>query len=314
MRVLVTGGAGYIGSIAVHELLKEGHEVIVVDNLSNGKEELVPKNVWFYNVDLVDLDELKDVFSENEIDAVIHFASYKAVDESMENAIKYSDNVTGTTNLLKCMAAFDVKKLVYSSSAAVYGVPDESVATEDTSVNPTSFYGETKLQCERMIEWFSKIYGIQYVSLRYFNVAGDYLGYIDPDAKNVLPIIIETLLGKRDKFMIFGDDYDTRDGTCVRDYVHVKDLIDAHIAALDVDTNEIINLGTAEGTTVKELVDMTEEVTGKKLNYEFAPRRVGDAGAFVASNEKAKKLLGWEPKYTVKEMIKSTYEAYKKND
>ena len=182
---------------------------------------------------------------------------------------------------------------------------------EGAIVDPINYYGYAKLASEQIIEWYSGIYNINYISLRYFNVAGDAgFRYIDPDAKNVLPIIMETLLGEREKFIIYGDDYDTKDGTCIRDYIDINDLVDAHILALDAEESGIINLGTSEGVSVKELVDLAIEVTGKDLKYEIGQRRKGDAAMVIASNEKAKKVLGWEPKRDIKEMIKSTYEAY----
>ena len=273
--------------------------------------ELIHKNAKFYEIDLVDKGALETVFSENKIDAVMHFAGYKAVDESMGNAVKYSDNIVGTLNLLNVMVKYDVKKIIYSSSAAVYGMPGSGLLDESAPVNQINYYGYTKFASEQMIEWYSKIHGINYVTLRYFNVIGDAgLNYIDPDAKNVLPIIMEVLSGKRDKFLICGDDYDTRDGTCIRDYNDINDLIDAHILALDTEENGIINLGTSKGLSVREIVDMVMDVSGKEINWEVGPRRDGDPAVVVASNEKAKAVLGWEPKRDIREMIRTTYKAY----
>jgi UDP-glucose 4-epimerase len=311
--ILVTGGAGYIGSIAVKELIRQGYAVIVVDNLSKGLRKLVDPEAEFYMIDLTDKEKLAKVFRKK-IDAVIHFAAYKAVEESMENPEKYCDNITGTLNLLNLMAKNKVKKLIYSSSAAVYGNPKCNPIDEKHPTEPINFYGFTKLECERFIEWYSKLHGINYVCLRYFNVAGDGgLGYVDPEAKNIMPILMEVIVGKRKKLTIFGNDYDTRDGTCIRDYIDVNDLIRAHVLALDAKDNAIINLGTSSGVSVKELVDAALEVTGKKIEVEYGPRRKGDPVALVASNEKAKKLLKWKPEKSVKDMIASTYEAYKKN-
>jgi len=310
--ILVTGGAGYIGSVAVKSLLEQKYSVVVVDNLSKGSKELVDKRAKFYELDLVDTVSLGKVFAENEIFAVIHFASYKAVEESMVDAAKYSDNIIGTINLLKQMAKNDVKRIIFSSSAAVYGEPKEGVVNEKSPTKPINFYGFTKLEDEKIIQWYSKIYNINYICLRYFNVAGDGgLNYLDPDAKNVLPIIMEVLFGKREKLTVFGDDYPTRDGTCIRDYVDVNDLVDAHILALDVDYNGVINLGTSNGVSVTELIKFTEEVVGKELPVVIGKKRAGDPPMLIASNELAKKILGWEPKRDIKEMITSTYEAYK---
>ncbi|MBC8500726.1 MAG: UDP-glucose 4-epimerase GalE [Nanoarchaeota archaeon] len=307
--ILVTGGAGFIGSVAVKTLLSNGYSVVVVDNLSKGKKDLVDSKAKFYELDLV--DDLSKVFEENKIDAVIHFAAYKAVEESMENAVKYSSNITGTINLLNRMVEHNVKKIIFSSSAAVYG-EEKGVISEDNETNPCNYYGFTKLECEKIIEWYGKVYGIGYVSLRYFNVAGDGgLKYMDPDAKNIFPIIMEVLVGKREKVVVFGNDYDTRDGTCIRDYIDVTDLVKAHILALDVDYNGVINLGTSKGVSVKELVDWTSEVIGKQVPFEYGDRRAGDPPTLIASNEKALKVLNWKPERSVKDMIKSTYDAYK---
>ncbi|NQU98160.1 UDP-glucose 4-epimerase GalE [Candidatus Woesearchaeota archaeon] len=309
--ILVTGGAGYIGSVAVKALLKKNYDVVVIDNLSKGLKKLVDSKAKFYELDLV--DDLSKVFEENKIDAVIHFAAYKAVEESMENAVKYSDNISGTINLLNCMVKYSVKKIIFSSSAAVYGEAN-GVLSENHDTNPCNYYGFTKLECEKIIKWYSKVHGIGYVCLRYFNVAGDGgLRYLDPDAKNIFPIIMEVLVKKREKVVIFGKDYDTRDGTCVRDYIDINDLVDAHLLALDVDYNGIINLGTSKGASVKELVDWTSEVIGRQVPFEYGKRRAGDPAELIASNEKALKILNWKPKRTVKDMIKSTYDAYKES-
>jgi UDP-glucose 4-epimerase len=310
MQILVTGGAGYIGSVAVKQLLNKGYSVIVVDNLSKGLKELVDEKAKFYEVDLTDKENLEEIFLENQINAIMHFAGYKAVGESMTNPTKYSDNITGTINLLDLMVKYKIPKIIYSSSAAVYGESKEEIVTEESKTNPSSYYGLTKLICEDLIKWYSKLHNLNYILLRYFNVAGDGgLKYIDPEAQNVIPIIMEAVVGKRDKFIISGNDYDTPDGTGIRDYIDINDLIDAHILALDLDQNEIINLGTNKGVSVKELVDSTIQIAGN-FNYEFGERRPGDCATLIASNEKAKNLLNWQPQKTIQEMIKSTYEAY----
>jgi UDP-glucose 4-epimerase len=311
MNILVTGGAGYIGSAAVAELIKANHKVIVIDNLSNSSQKFVSKKAKFCELDLTDEPKLEEVFKEHKIEAVIHFAAYKAVDESMENAVKYSDNIYGTINLLNLMVKYKVPKIVFSSSAAVYGMPKEGKVDEKTQENPINYYGFTKLMCEKVIDWYSRIHGIRYVSLRYFNVAGDAgLKYIDKDAKNIFPILMEVISGKRDKLIIYGKDYDTRDGTCVRDYIDLNDLVEAHVLAIDAEGSHIINLGTSLGVTVKELVEATEQVTGNKIPHEYGERRKGDPPILIASNSKAKDILRWEPKRTIKEMIESTLEAY----
>ncbi|MFH1398672.1 MAG: UDP-glucose 4-epimerase GalE [Candidatus Woesearchaeota archaeon] len=311
MEILVTGGAGYIGSAAVKKLVEAGYKVVVVDNLSRGQKSYVNPKAKFYQLDLTDAKGLARVFEQNHIDAVMHFAAYKAVGESMANAGKYSDNITGTITLLSQMVKFGVKKMVYSSSCAVYGMPEVEHIDECTPTKPINYYGYTKLSCEQIIDWYAKIHNIKYVSLRYFNVAGDAgLNYIDQSAENIIPIIIEVIVGTRKKLTIFGKDYSTRDGTCVRDYIDVSDLIEAHILALKLEKNAVINLGTGKGASVQELVDTAIEVTGKRFSYEFGPRRKGDPACLIASNAKAKKLLGWSPKTSLKQMLKSTYQAY----
>lgn len=311
MKILVTGGAGYIGSAFV-KLAVQDNEVIVLDNLSKGKIELVDKKAKFYHADLTNKLALEKIFSENKIDAVVHFAAYKAVGESMKDAVKYSGNIAGTMNLLNAMVKFNVNKIVFSSSAAVYGLPKEDVANEETKLEPINFYGFTKLECERIIEWYNQVHKINFICLRYFNVAGDAgLKYQDPEAENVFPIIMETISGKRKEFTIFGEDYNTSDGTCVRDYIHINDLVQAHLLAIKSNYNGPINLGTGNGFSVKSLVEEFIKITGKKFPYKFGPRRAGDPACLVASNKKAKEILGWQPKFTIQEMIKSTFDAYK---
>jgi UDP-glucose 4-epimerase len=309
--ILVTGGAGYIGSVAVKKLIQKGFKVVVVDNLSKGLKELVDKEAIFYELDLVDKEKLESVFKKHKFDYVMHFAGYKAAGESMENAIKYSDNIKATINLLDLIVKYKVKKIIYSSSAGVYGDPKYTPMDENHSTSPINYYGHTKLICEDLIKWYSKVYGFNYVCLRYFNVAGDGgLNYVDPVPLNILPLIMDTIVGKREKLLVFGDDYDTPDGTCIRDYIDVLDLIDAHILAINLKENEIINLGTSKGTSVKELIDYSIKVSGKKFNFEIVSRRPGDPAILVASNEKAKKVLNWNPKNDYKQMIESTYNVY----
>lgn len=311
MNILVTGGAGYIGSVAVKELIKQNHSVVVIDNLSKGKKELVNENAKLCIGDLTDRKFVEEVFSNNKFDAVIHFAGYKAVEESMFDAPKYSQNIIGTITLLDSMVKYKVPKIIFSSSAATYGMPETDVLTEESKTNPINYYGFTKLDDEKIMAWYDQIHNIKFIALRYFNVAGDGgLNYIDPDAKNILPIIMEYIFGKRDKLKVFGDDYQTPDGTCVRDYIHVLDLVDAHIKALSVKDSYIINLGSNNGFSVKQLIEATEKITGKKIIYEVAPRREGDPATLIASNKLAKKILNWESKRTIDEMISSTYKAY----
>lgn len=312
-RILVVGGAGYIGSHVVSLLMKAGHEVTIFDNLSTGLQaNLFPENRLIVG----DICKEIDIFSAMEgQDAVMHFAAKKAVGESMENPAKYArNNLIGTLNLLNAMDHHEVKYLVFSSSAAVYGMPDVSVVDENTPVNPINFYGFTKAEIEKCLLWYDRLCDIKFVALRYFNAVGYDLERVlrgrEVNPQNLLPIIIEVAEGKRKKLQIFGDDYPTPDGTCIRDYVHVCDLAQAHLLALDklmkgMDS-QILNLGTEKGTSVKEMVTAVEEVLGKKLNVEIAPRREGDPACLIASAEKARKILGWKPQITdLHQIVKS---------
>lgn len=315
--ILVTGGAGYIGSVAVKVLLKKGFNVVIIDNFSKGNIKYIPNDAHTHVMDLRHKTQLEWVFLQYKIDVVMHFAAYKAVEESMTNLVKYSDNIKGTINLLDTMVKFKVKKIIYSSSAAVYGVPKYTPINENHPTNPTNFYGFTKEQCEKLIKWYSKAYNMKYVILRYFNVLGDGgLNYVDPEPLNIIPLIMDTIFGKRYKFDICGTDYETKDGTCIRDYIDVNDLVDAHIRALKLNSNEIINLGTSNGTSVKELVQMVIDTKKSDLflNLGFKDRREGDVPILIASNAKAKDLLGWKPKTKMVDTIKSILNVGEKNE
>ncbi|MFS8652711.1 MAG: UDP-glucose 4-epimerase GalE [Caldibacillus sp.] len=312
MSILVTGGAGYIGSHAVYQLIDRGNDVVVIDNLQTGHRKAVHPEAKFYEGDLRDRDFMQEVFSKEKIEGVIHFAANSLVGESMEKPLKYYDNnVYGTQVLLETMVAFDVPYIVFSSTAATYGEPEKVPITEDMPTNPTNTYGETKLAMEKMMKWCETAYGIRFVSLRYFNVAGArQTGEIGEDHNpetHLIPVVLETALGKREKIAIFGDDYPTADGTCIRDYIHVEDLIDAHILAFDYlkdgGKSDIFNLGSSQGFSVKEIVDMARKVTGKEIPAEIGPRRPGDPSVLIASSEKAKKVLGWNPVRTNIEQI-----------
>ena len=312
MSILVTGGAGYIGSHAVYQLIDRGNDVVVIDNLQTGHQEAVHPEAKFYEGDLRDRDFMQEVFSKEKIEGVIHFAANSLVGESMEKPLKYYDNnVYGTQVLLETMVAFDVPYIVFSSTAATYGEPEKVPITEDMPTNPTNTYGETKLAMEKMMKWCEIAYGIRFVSLRYFNVAGArQTGEIGEDHNpetHLIPVVLETALEKREKIVIFGDDYPTADGTCIRDYIHVEDLIDAHILAFDYlkdgGKSDIFNLGSSQGFSVKEIVDMARKVTGKEIPAEIGPRRPGDPSVLIASSEKAKKVLGWNPVRTNIEQI-----------
>ncbi len=312
MTILVTGGAGYIGSVAVKKLIERGFNVLVIDNLSKGKRELVDKEADFLKGDILDKSFLEEVFSKSKIEKIIHFAALKSAGESMNSPETYSQNIIGTINILNKMVEHKVKDIIFSSSAAVYGEPKREIIEEDHSTNPINFYGFTKLESERIIDWYAKLKDISYISLRYFNVAGDGgLNYIDPNAENIFPIIGEVISQKREKLQVFGNDYKTKDGSCIRDYIHVEDIVDAHIRALDLKGDHIINLGTSKGVSVLELINAFKEVSGKDIPYKITKRREGDPAILVASNKKAKELLSWEPKKEIKEMIESTIASYR---
>lgn len=320
--ILVCGGAGYIGSHAVHRLIEKGEKVIVVDNLQTGHREAVHPEAIFYQGDIRDRAFLRDVFRKHEIDAVIHFAANSLVGESMQEPLKYYDNnVYGTQVLLEVMNESGVKQIVFSSTAAVYGEPKQIPIVETDPTMPTNTYGETKLAVEKMMKWVEQAYGIRYISLRYFNVAGAYGTLIgedhDPET-HLIPLILKVPLGQRDEIHIFGDDYDTHDGTCIRDYIHVLDLVDAHILAVEklrsgAESN-VYNLGNGNGFTVKEVIEAARKVTGHPIPARVMARRPGDPAKLVASAEKAKRELGWEPKYTsITDIVASAWEWHQAN-
>lgn len=304
MSILVLGGAGYIGSHAVYQLIDQKSDVVVIDNLQTGHREAIHPDANFYEGDCRDIEFMRKVFSTESIDSVIHFAANSLVGESMEEPLKYFDNnVHGTQVLLQVMQEYDVKKIVFSSSAATYGEPDSVPITEDIPTNPTNAYGETKLIMEKMMKWCEQAYGIRYVSLRYFNVAGaresGEIGEDHSPETHLIPIILETALGQRSHITVFGDDYDTPDGTCIRDYVHIEDLIHAHILALAYLNNsgksDIFNLGSNQGFSVKEIIETARKVTGKIIPEKSGERRVGDPSILIASSEKAATILNWHP-------------------
>ncbi|WP_341960157.1 UDP-glucose 4-epimerase GalE [Planococcus maritimus] len=304
MSVLVLGGAGYIGSHAVYQLIDQGMDVVVVDNLENGHRQAVHPNATFYEGDIRDANFLDSVFENESIDEVLHFAANSLVGESMENPLKYFDNnVYGTQVLLKAMTKHGVKNIVFSSTAATYGEPEAVPITETMPTHPTNTYGETKLTMEKMMKWTSLAHDLNFVSLRYFNVAGARAtGEIGEDHRpesHLVPIILQAALGQREEITIFGDDYDTPDGTCIRDYVHIEDLVNAHLLALDYlrngGENDVFNLGSSQGFSVNEMISTARSVTGKDIPVKIGPRRSGDPSILVASTEKATRILGWNP-------------------
>ncbi|TDM05239.1 UDP-glucose 4-epimerase GalE [Macrococcus lamae] len=307
MKILVLGGAGYIGSHAVYQLIENHMEVVVVDNLETGHRAAVHKDAVFYEGDLRDKAFLRDVFEKEKIDGVLHFAAYSLVGESVQQPMKYFNNNTyGAQVLLEVMNEFNVNYIVFSSTAATYGEPKTIPITEDEPTLPTNPYGESKLMMEKMMKWNSNVTDLNYVALRYFNVAGaredGVIGEDHSPETHLIPIVIEAALGQRDHVTIFGDDYDTADGTCIRDYIHVEDLINAHLLALDYlikgGTSDVFNLGSSRGFSVKEIIDTVETVTDIKINRIIGERRAGDPGRLVASADKAKAVLKWNPTRT----------------
>lgn len=322
MRILITGGAGYIGSHTVRMLEKEDHTVIVYDNLIKGHKEAV-KNSFFVEGDLFDTALLTDTMKKHKIEAVVHFAAYSLVGESMEKPqLYYHNNVNGTLNLLNAMKECAVNKLVFSSTAAVYGEPEIIPIDESARKEPTNVYGRTKLIMENAMADYAKAYGLNYIALRYFNACGaDDVGDIGEDhapESHLIPLVLQTCLGKRDSIKIFGDDYKTADGTCIRDYIHVNDLAKAHILALKAlfkgAKSSVYNLGNGNGFSVKEIIETAEKVTGIMIKKEITPRRAGDPAVLIASSDKIRKELGWEPEYTdVEKVIASAWKWHRNN-
>jgi UDP-glucose 4-epimerase len=320
MKIIAIGGAGYIGSHVVRTLIDKGHTVTVFDNMSTGCEVNLFPDATFVRGDILDNDFLRATL-KNGYDAVFHFAALKAANESMNVPEKYSvNNITGTINLLNAMCDTGIKYLVFSSTAAVYGEPEYTPMDEKHPLKPENYYGFTKLEIERILGWYAKLKGINSACLRYFNAAGyDIYGRIkglERNPQNLLPIIMEVAIGVREKLSIFGNDWDTPDGTCIRDYVHVNDLSDGHVRALDYiaknNTSITVNLGSEHGISVKAMVEKAREITGEILPSLMAPRRFGDPAKVVASSELASELLGWKARYSdVSTLISTTWNIYK---
>ena len=305
MKLVVTGGAGYVGSVCAAILLEAGHEVIVVDDLSTGNRYAVPKAATFVEGKIQDvIDDVLATDGGAPVDGVLHFAAKSLVGESMEDPAKYwHGNLDVSLALLDSMRRHDVKSLVFSSTAATYGEPDIVPIAEDAPTRPTNPYGATKLAIDYAITSYCNAYGLGATSLRYFNVAGAYEGTGENHITetHLIPIVLQVALGYRDKIMMYGDDWPTKDGTCVRDYIHIRDLADAHVLALEANspgTHQIYNLGSGDGYSVREVVEVCREVTGHPIPAEVAPRRAGDPATLIASSEKIRKSLGWEPSRT----------------
>ncbi|MFS0386306.1 UDP-glucose 4-epimerase GalE [Corynebacterium striatum] len=307
MKLLVTGGAGYVGSVCAAVLVEEGHDVTIIDNFSTGNREAVPAGARLVEGDVA--DAVEEVLAEGGFEGVVHFAARSLVGESVEIPADYWEhNVVTSLKLLNTMRAHGVKNLVFSSTAATYGEPKQVPITEDMPTQPTNPYGASKLSIDYIITSFAKAYGLGATSLRYFNVAGAYgsIGENRAIETHLIPLVLQVALGHRDKIFMFGDDYPTADGTAVRDYIHIRDLADAHVLALKTNTegtHRIYNLGSGDGYSVKEVIEMCRKVTGHEIPAEIAPRRAGDPATLVASSEKIKAELGWNPTRTDLETI-----------
>lgn len=316
LKVLVTGGAGYIGSHFVKLLIDKGHQSLVIDNLSRGHKEAVPQNVLFEDVDILDTEALSYTIRTYLPDAVVHFAAFAYVGESVENpGIYYQNNVAGSLNLIRLCAENGVKNFIFSSTCSIYGNPTKIPISEEQPSNPINPYANTKLIIEMMLKDFETASGMKHVALRYFNAAGadpsGSIGESHNPEPHLIPIILKAALGERKKVSVFGNDYETTDGTCIRDYIHVNDLADAHLKAIDylINGNEstIINLGTGKGNSVLEIIAKAKTITNKEIPFEIAERRAGDPAVLVADNKKAKEVLDWTPKNSIEKIIETAW-------
>ncbi|MBQ8168395.1 UDP-glucose 4-epimerase GalE [bacterium] len=322
MSILVLGGAGYIGSHTVYELIDNGEDVVIVDNLQTGYIEAVHPKAKFYKGDIRDKEFLDNVFKSEKIDAVIHFAASSLVGESMTDPLKYYDNnLYGTMILLKSMVENNIDKIVFSSTAATYGEPENIPILESDKTEPTNTYGETKLSMEKMFKWVAQAHNIKFVSLRYFNACGAHksgkIGEAHKPETHLIPLILQVPNNQRSEIKIFGDDYKTPDGTCIRDYIHVTDLANAHILAVEYlkkgNESNVFNLGNGIGFSVKEVIDVARKVTGHPIPATISPKRSGDPAKLIASSEKAKNILGWNPQYDNIETIVASAWNWHKN-
>lgn len=320
MKVLVTGGAGYIGSVGVHVLVEEGYEVVVVDNLSQGHREAVHDGAVFVEGDLRDRAFVDSVLGEHAPDAIMHFASKSLVGESMEKPFLYlGDNVRAGLNLMQAAVEHGTERFILSSTANLFGNPETIPISEEEEIDPGSPYGESKFILERNLHWLDELDALRYASLRYFNAAGAAspdLGEDHDPETHLIPIVLEVALGQRERIEIYGDNYDTRDGTCIRDYVHVLDLVQAHILALDAldDESRVYNLGNGNGYSVREVIDTARSVTGEDIPSEEGPPRPGDPPVLIASSDKIQEELGWRPEYpSLEDIIASAWEWHQKH-
>ena len=323
MSILVLGGAGYIGSHTVYALIERGEDVVIVDNLQTGFKKLIHPDAKFYQGDVRDKAFMKKVFEQEDIKGVIHFCANSLVGVSMREPLDYYDNnLYGMICLLEIMRDFDVKHIVFSSTAAVYGEPTQVPILEEDSTIPTNPYGETKLAMEKLMRWCEKAYGITWVALRYFNACGAHenklIGELHDPETHLIPIVLQVAQGKRDTIRVFGNDYDSKDGTCIRDYIHVNDLADAHIKALnylyDKGRSDIFNLGNGTGYSVLEIIEAAKKITKKPIHVTMDLRRPGDPAKLVANSNKAKSILGWQPRYTsIEGIIETAWNFYVNN-
>lgn len=316
LKILVTGGAGYIGSHFVNLLASKNIDVVVIDNLCRGHKEAVHSNAVFEKYDILDFENLYKALSFHKPDAVVHFAAFAYVGESVENPhLYYNNNVIGSFNLIKACKEVGVNKFIFSSTCSIYGNPEKIPISEDQKSNPINPYANTKLIIEKILNDFDVAYGMKYISLRYFNAAGaDPSGLIGEShlpEPHLIPIVLETALQKRETVLVFGNDYSTNDGTCIRDYIHVNDLADAHLKAIDylykVGDSQVINLGTGIGNSVLDIINRAINITGKKINYRIVERRAGDPAVLVADFRKAEKLLKWKPNFSIDQIISTAW-------
>ena len=323
MRVLVAGGAGYIGSVVVEEMLRKGFDIVILDNLSTGHREAVNPNVPFVEMDVHNVQGLKETFTKHKIDAVMHFCANSLVGESVQKPLMYyENNLVGGLCLVRAMVESGVNQIIFSSTAATYGEPEEIPLTETSVTSPTNPYGDTKLAFEKLLHWASLAHGIRYITLRYFNACGasETYGEDHNPETHLIPIVMQVALGKRDKLAVYGQDYKTRDGSCIRDYIHVLDLAQAHILALEALGNDpaikekIYNLGNGEGYSVLELIEVARKVTGHEIPYEVSARRPGDPATLIASSNAVRNELGWTPNHPdLESIITSAWKWHQKH-